>query len=795
MIHTSVRPAALARLLSDVPDTVRYLSLDCFDTLLWRNVPTPTDVFADLPLPGATEARILAEQAARRRAGMLHDRHDVTLDEIHAALLPKTREQDRAALLDAELEAEARHCYVFAPTRDLVVDAKRRGFKVIIVSDTYLSEARLRTLIERAGGQDLLSMIDHVFCSCEYGMGKAGGLFRPVIEALGCTPSAILHIGDNPLADQEAPAALGLNTVHLVQFDAIAERTLRQEACAAALLDPTNRSEAALIQAHRGQIALRQNDEPHFVLGHDVLGPILHGFSVWLRDEVDALDRTTGKAVKLLFLLRDGHMPARAFSALFPDLQDRVIPVEISRFTSTAASFDDGPAIQAYLLDMLTTSGDYSINARQLLFDEAEQKRLLTATTAAEFTKKTALPANRAKILKRSATMARRLCAHLRANGVEEGDAVVLVDLGYDGSVQNAVEPMLRAAMKLDLYGRYLLLCEKRLSGLDKKGLFDLRNYDTQTLRSLYFDISILEQMCTISQGSVLNYKPDGTPVRGDIDLDVQQSTRRDAIQSGCEEYLRNVHASVVAPPASADAEGWRRTVMGVLGRLLFLPSAAEVDIFSDFHIDVNMGTRASLAMLDATAADDGMRRRGLSYIKNTQRIFLSGELQRQGLPVSLAMMAMSRFNLDVRQSDFQVGGRSLPVALLDGGEPIIQTVDAYPTTDGYYRAIIPIGERHYSVGLQFGLICEVVQIEEVAFEQVSTFMSRTLNEKLIPGSPIVDEMTEITPGLYRTAGPQGFMLVPPPAPQQGSEGNLILSVVFRPVVQSGAAAERKQAA
>lgn len=430
-----------------------------------------------------------------------------------------------------------------------------------------------------------------------------------------------------------------------------------------------------------------------------------------------------------------------------------------------------------------------------MLFDEAEQKRLLTATTAAEFTKKIALPANRAKILKRSATMARRLCAHLRANGVEEGDAVVLVDLGYDGSVQNAVEPMLRAAMKLDLYGRYLLLCEKRLAGLDKKGLFDLRNYDTQTLRSLYFDISILEQMCTISQGSVLNYKPDGTPVRGDIDLDVQQSTRRDAIQSGCQEYLRNVHASVVAPPASADAEGWRRAVMGVLGRLLFLPSAAEVDIFSDFHIDVNMGTRASLAMLDTAAAEDGMRRRGLNYIKNTQRIFLSGELQRQGLSVSLAMMAMSRFNLDVRQSDFEVGGRSLPVALLDGGEPIIQTVDAYPTTDGYYRAIIPIGERHYSVGLQFGLICEVVQIEEVAFEQVSTFMSRNLNEKLIPGRPIVDEMTEIAPGLYRTAGPQGFMLVPPPAPQRGSEGNLILSVVFRPIVQSGAAAERKQAA
>ncbi|MGU3315162.1 HAD family hydrolase [Sphingomonas sp. M6A6_1c] len=795
MIHVSVRPSALPGLLSDVPDTVRYLSLDCFDTLLWRAVHAPIDVFADLPIPGATEARVLAEQAARRHASMLHRRGDVTLDEIHAALLPDSRAAERAALMNAELEAEARHCYIFAPTRDLIVDAKRRGLKVIVVSDTYLTEARLRTLIDRAGGRDVLAMIDHVFCSCDHGMGKSQGLFRPVVAKLGVAASEILHVGDNPVADQQAAAEVGMHTVHLVQFDDVAEQRLRQESCAAAMMEPTNRAHTALIQAHRPQIALRENAEPHAVLGHDVLGPIMHGFAVWLREETDALERASGTTVKMLFLLRDGHMPAQACAALYPEWRDRIIPVEISRFTSTAASFVDPAAIQRYLLDTLGLTGDYALLARQLLFDEDEQKRLATARTDAEFAKKIALPVNREKILKRSAGMARRLRAHLHARGVEDGDTVMLVDLGYNGSVQNAVEPVLRASMKLDICGRYLSLCEKRLSGLDKKGMFDLRNHDTHALRALYHDISILEQMCTVSQGSVMNYKPDGTPVRGEIGLDAKQSSHRDAIQAGCRDYLQNVGKSVVAPAASADAEGWRRTAMGVLSRLLYLPSAAEVEILSDFHMDVNMGTKINIAMLDTAAAEDGMRRRGLIYIKNNPRIFLAGELRRQGMPLSLAMMAISRFWLDVRKADFDVGEVSLPVVLLDGGSPIEVAVDAYPTTDGYYRAIVPIGPRRYSVGLQFGLICDVVQIEELAFEQVDTFMAKSPVERLIPAVPIVDDMTEIASGLYHAAGPQAFILVPPPAPRENMDGDLILSVVFRPVVRTAAAVEQRQVA
>ena len=52
ILQLSVAAAELPTLLERAPASVRYLSLDCFDTLLWRNTVAPRDVFAELPIAG-----------------------------------------------------------------------------------------------------------------------------------------------------------------------------------------------------------------------------------------------------------------------------------------------------------------------------------------------------------------------------------------------------------------------------------------------------------------------------------------------------------------------------------------------------------------------------------------------------------------------------------------------------------------------------------------------------------------------------------------------------------------------
>src|SRR5689334_6470195 len=132
-----ILPHQMARALDDRPE-VRVLSLDCFDTLLWRDVHAPRDLFG--LLPGTTvPQRQWAESRARSAAALKRRRNEVSIEEIYAELLPNGSPEERAAAIEAELAAEAQHCYAFTPTVELMRAAKASGRKVVIVSDTYLN--------------------------------------------------------------------------------------------------------------------------------------------------------------------------------------------------------------------------------------------------------------------------------------------------------------------------------------------------------------------------------------------------------------------------------------------------------------------------------------------------------------------------------------------------------------------------------------------------------------------------------------------------------------------------------
>ncbi|CAN5404308.1 hypothetical protein BH10PSE12_BH10PSE12_14640 [soil metagenome] len=792
-MKTAVRAAALPDLLAEAPAGICILSLDCFDTLIWRNVNAPADVFADLPFAGGgIEARTWGEIKARKTVPFLSGRDDVTISEIYAALMPEADAATRTAAIDAELTAEARHCFAFAPTRDLIVDAKTRGLQVIIVSDTYLSEPQLRALIAAAGGDDLAAMIDRIFCSCAYGVSKAGGLFTHVLADLGVSPATILHVGDNKVADAIAPAKLGVHTVHLEQFCGDAEQRLRLEAAAATILDPDTRNSVPALQPHRAQISLRGACDPVDALGHDVLGPIMHSFALWLREEADAMSQATGRPVRLLFLLRDGHLPAQAFAAAFPDWADRIASVELSRFTATAASFTDRASIERYLAPEIN-GGQFAAFAKQMLFNRDETAKLSRNASKRGFLKAVLEPANVQKIVGRSAAFAKRLFAHLSRHSVAQGDAVMLVDLGYNGSVQNAVERVLRDGMGLDVAGRYLLLRETFQSGLDKRGYLDTRNHDSKALHALSESIAIVEQLCTLAQGSVVDYKDDGTAIRSATGVKGAQSDNRDRAQEACLAFVRGVGTCQVRAPLSDDAECRRRMAGASLARLLFLPMAQEVALLETFHHDVNLGTKDIVRFVDTAAAAQGLRRRGLFYVKNAMRAYLPGELQRHGLPLNLSIFSTRRFGLDLRKADFDVGAMTLPVLLIDQTSHAQVDINAYPTTDGFYQALVPVGAGQYSVGVQLGQMFDWVQVEEVSFHYVEDYMKPKDREDAIAAKPLYDAMEEVSPGLYRATSAAGFMLVAPPISAPGLA--LMLSIVFRPIVSRATAAPSVQKA
>ena len=778
-LKLTVRASEIATLLDRAPPGVRVLSLDCFDTLIWRTTHSPRDVFACIDHPGgAMQPRGWAEEAARKMQHARNGCGEVTLHDIYRRIHPRADAAMIDTLVARELAHEADHAFAFAPVIALMQDAKRRGMAIVVVSDMYLTEAQLRAHIAGAAGDDVLAMIDHVLVSAAHGVCKSNGLFDRMLDVVGVAPDAVLHLGDNRAADDEAAAPYGINAVHFQQFTPSTATRLRQEAAIAVMIDPRIQNDLPAYQTHRAAVALRTSDDPAYVLGHDVLGPAMHGFALWLKDEIDTVSARIGKPVRPLFLMRDGHLPFRVFEALFPDAGAR--QVEISRMVASRAGIHDAASLDAYLFERLEIQPVEAL-ARQLSLFAPEIARFVKGGDAtadrAGFARFVGRPETRAKILKRSRQFGDKLMAHLRRADVRDGDAIMLVDIGYNGTAQNQLEPVLRERFGLDVCGRYLFLREEQASGLDKRGMLDVRRHECRVLHAMSGSVVILEQLCNVAQGSTIDFTADGMPVREASSAKAQQSDVRDTAQAACLDYVRAARHGIHRPAVTDTLDAAVQGAAATLARLFFLPDAAELALFDSFQYDANQGTDQVHGLIDRERSDAGLRRRGIAYVDEERRMYVAGEIQSKGLPLSMMMFSSLRFGLDLRSDDFQVGGIEVPVMLLGGSDQGVMPMTAWPTIDGYYRLTVPVGAAQFVPGVQLGAICEMVQIDSIGFQRVADIDSATMWRPQ-DTRPVLDEMDEVGTGVFR-AGEGALVMVPPPP----SRDPLVLEIVFRPLV------------
>ena len=781
----AILPHMLPTALDGLPG-VRVLSLDCFDTLLWRDTHAPIDVF--VRLPGTTPIqRVRAESRARAAAVRARDCSDIGIGEIYAQLLPNACPATRAAAIAAEIAAEAAHCFAFAPTVALMRTAKARGLQVIVVSDTYFDAAQLRSLIARAAGEDVSALIDKVFCSSTYGKPKALGLYGEVLRKLAARPHEILHIGDNHGADVGGVAPFGVRTLHLKQFTAAAERRLRHEAGIAALFHPASAEPGGQLPHRAALAALEpQLTDSAEAFGATVLGPVLHGFEQWLAAEASALQAAHGGKVHWLFLMRDGHLPRLVHAASSDDAGGEPgHAAEISRFTATASSFRrDGDPLRYAELEL---GGRPEPIARQLLLPEADIRRLIDGRSSWDAAQ--ALLSEMRRAPRRKATLAasrgfaRRLVAHVR--GLADpapGDTLMLVDLGYNGSVQNAIDGLLRRELGVHVAGRYLLLRENDRPGFDKRGFLGIEHYDALTLEAMCANVALLEQVCTTATGSVIDYAEDGAPIRKANDIKGAQSATRQRIQAGALRFVAAQRGVVIRADGENDGALWRRGAAAVLGRVMYLPFAEELAVVREFQHDVNLGTTQTVPLFDPAAATRGLRQRGLFHVNGAERMYLPAELSGHGLAPKLSLLAHRRFGLPFAFADFADATITLPVIYVDGDELTQHQVEARATHDGYYLAAVPIGDCRYAVAVQFGAEYEYVQVDSVNAAPVHEFVSGHVreNDPQIPLAPALEAMAQVAPGLYRCADAGGFMMIHPPA--RVDDSPMMVAVVFRPI-------------
>lgn len=188
------------------------VSFDMFDTLILREIIDSSDVFylvgMKLQVKGFKEIRKRAEEEARKRF-VANSTYDVKLRDIYT-ILHEWYNIDIEAGMKAELEVEKALCvanpYWYPVFKELI----RRGKKVIITTDMYMSEQDLESILESKGytGQE------RMYVSCELNVSKRNGkMFELIQNDLG-NDSRYIHIGDHEIFDYKMAQVKGWNAIY-----------------------------------------------------------------------------------------------------------------------------------------------------------------------------------------------------------------------------------------------------------------------------------------------------------------------------------------------------------------------------------------------------------------------------------------------------------------------------------------------------------------------------------------------------------------------------------------------------
>lgn len=206
-------------------DNTKVVSFDVFDTVIYRPLWFPTDLFYlmnnyFMDMVDAkdnidyAQIRIESEKSCRERMKWKKPgQEDITLDDIFEEMEDRYVIQHEVCekLKEKEMELEVKYCLVRRSGKELYDLATQLGKEVMFVSDMYLSREIIKIILENNG-----YLPNKIYVSSEIGVGKyTGNLYKHILKKNRIKPEQWLHIGDNWDSDVEMAMKCGLKAGHL----------------------------------------------------------------------------------------------------------------------------------------------------------------------------------------------------------------------------------------------------------------------------------------------------------------------------------------------------------------------------------------------------------------------------------------------------------------------------------------------------------------------------------------------------------------------------------------------------
>lgn len=283
----------------------KVISFDIFDTLIKRDCKEPIEVFELMEknlgerFIGFANKRILAE----RKCLEISNGKEITLDDIYSNFQCE-KNWDLEFLKEKEIETELQLCQKNKAMEALYEYAVEHCSAVILVTDMYLP----RNIIEEILSKTKIKGYKRIFISSEVGKTKrTGELYKIVINELykdGIIAKAhdIIHIGDNFKSDYMRPKQFGIRSIHIPKNSYNTFILYPGKP----LTDVQKKEYLTLISYISNHECV--NNTWFERIGYESLGPVLYGFSMWIKRQVDQ-----ERIDKIFFLSRDGQLMKRAY--------------------------------------------------------------------------------------------------------------------------------------------------------------------------------------------------------------------------------------------------------------------------------------------------------------------------------------------------------------------------------------------------------------------------------------------------------------------------------------------------
>ena len=578
-------------------DRAAVVSFDIFDTLILRGVVRPVDLFAQVALEGGeppetfSALRVDSEREARRRAWATQQRTEVTLEEIYDVLCELADEEEAwtCRLMNIERGVERRCCRRNPYLHSVYEYALTQGKQVIFVSDIYLDEDLIRTLLHD-NGYDGYS---ELFISSSHGETKSTGkLYRIALERIGVPPGQVLHIGDDHDTDVRMAEKLGLMAWHYPKcLDRLEKsRPLKRRLATLKEASSVNGSEALAESTWQGlainrRLCHRNSLDPGGEvsggadtfwqeLGYVHVGIFYLGLVTWLRRKL-----VEEGADRVYFLSRDGY--------IMKELYDRLLAsgakgppahyLYASRRAFNLAAIDE---VDENNTDFLV-SGTSRLTVAQFLTRISIDPAACSVEIAEAGLPGAGYPIESGEDYGRLRALFRTLAPHIKARAVEErgllhtyledmgvldgGDAAI-VDIGWHGSLQHSLNRVLAgfgADTRLTGYylgtfppaGRFVEAGDRHRGYLCECG-------EPQWMhRAIKESVEIFEWIFSSHHGSVIRFVEgvDGVePVLEESEEDAAKMALAHRMQRGALEFVDEFLSQwelperIVIPPALA---------------------------------------------------------------------------------------------------------------------------------------------------------------------------------------------------------------------------------------------------